>query len=245
MKYMAAVPFLIFVLAALNPAELSEIEEEWNYSMMLESLELYMEDRSIDDMERLKSLYSMIEKAGSWKIGSSIETYYHNNTGERPSGPSLDRNLKLSLFIEQLYIRIDNIKIRTAGELEEIISSVSGTTGEIGNTIEELQYLNNDMTAAIRTVRESFNDISDLKDDYLAVIDLQGDIMASALELKGPEAILITGAGLTSSGEGNISLSLEAGILYNFGLFEFGIRAHSSLDADLFGASLLFGWNIR
>ncbi len=245
MKYLAAVPILLFALTALNSAELSEIEEEWNYSRMLEYLELYMEDQSIDDMEKLKSLYSMMERADSWKIGSSIETYYHQNRGERPSGPSLDRNLKLSLFIEQLYIRIDGIKTRTANELEDIISAVSGTSGEIGKTVEDLQQLNEDMSAAVRVVRESYKDISDLKDDYLAIIDLQGDIMASALELKGPEAILITGAGLTSTREGDTSLSLEAGILYNFGLFEFGIRAHSSLDANLFGASLLFGWNIR
>ena len=163
---------------------------------------------------------------------------------DRPR-PSLDRNLKYTLFIEEVYRRIDRLKIETAETLKLELEPVEGVSFEIRRNLDNLASLNSEMTEAVGKARSGFEEIILIRNDYLKIIDLQKEVLRASLEVRGPEAVILAGAGITGlNGENNV-ITLEAGLLYNLGIIDFGIKAHASPNLEIFGASLLLGWNIR
>ncbi|MBI9104062.1 MAG: hypothetical protein JEY99_16725 [Spirochaetales bacterium] len=241
--------FSILNLAG-NPLELLtaspfEPEESLSYGEFITGLDDYLENDSSDDLEKLETLYSTLTEVSSWRITSTIETYYQKGEGDRPSASNLDRNLRYTLILEQIYKRIDEIKIRTAVLLHDSMTPLPDLSTALKTNIDKMESYNQDLKMAVETAETSFEDMIEIRNDYLKIIDLQRELIRAELRSRGPEAIILAGAGISGVSEGESFITAQAGFLYSLGLIDIGISAHSGLEGQIFGASLLLGVNIK
>ena len=216
----------------------------FNLQEFNQELTLLLDNRE-SDMEKLDLLYTLLEELRSQRISYPAESYYTSGRGDRPSPSTMDRNLRYTLFIEEVYQRIDSLKSSAARELAAALHPLSGMTQEIRIQAAAMADLNSRMGQAVSTARDSFEEMIQIRNDYLEVLELQKEVMRLSLRARGPRTVLLTGLGFISSAEGESVLTGEAGFLYNFGPLGIGITGRAGASLESFGASVFASFNIQ